>query len=283
MKENNDFFHIPEVKPVIVGGQTLDDNKMFLIAGPCAIESRDIILEIADSVKTIASKFAIPYIFKASYDKANRTSLDSYRGPGLQDGIRSLKYLKETLGVDLLTDVHETSHVKTAADIADCLQIPAFLCRQTDLLLACGASMKAVNIKKGQFMSPGQMTHAVRKVESTGNRNIILTERGASFGYGNLVVDMRAIYLMRKTGYPVVFDATHSVQLPGAQGESSGGERDFIFTLSKAAIAAGASGLFIETHPFPPSALSDGPNMVPLDKLEELIERLLPVYESVRK
>lgn len=279
----NKIFEMPPVKPVQVGDLTLDDNRLFLIAGPCAIESLAIIYEIAEQVREIAALFDIPYIFKASYDKANRTSINSYRGPGINEGIKSLGRLKREKKVAVLTDIHDVSQVEKAAEVADCLQIPAFLCRQTDLLVAAGLTGKAVNIKKGQFLSPDLMAHAVKKVESTSNENILLTERGASFGYGNLVVDMRSIMMMRQTGYPVVFDATHSVQLPGGQGDSSGGQREFIFTLSKAAIAAGASGLFIETHPFPPSALSDGPNMLALDRMAEMLERLLPIYDSIRK
>jgi 2-dehydro-3-deoxyphosphooctonate aldolase (KDO 8-P synthase) len=279
----NKIFEMPPVKSVKVGDLTLDDNRFFLIAGPCAIESLAIIYEVAEQVREIAALFDIPYIFKASYDKANRTSINSYRGPGINEGLESLRRLKQEKKVTVLTDIHDTSQVEKAAEVADCLQIPAFLCRQTDLLVAAGLTGKAVNIKKGQFMSPDLMAHAVKKVESASNENILLTERGASFGYSNLVVDMRSIMIMRQTGYPVVFDATHSVQLPGGQGDSSGGQREFIFTLSKAAIAAGASGLFIETHPFPPSALSDGPNMLALDRMAEMLERILPIYDAVRK
>lgn len=279
----NKIFEMPPVKSVQVGDLTLDDNRLFLIAGPCAIESLAIIYEIAEQVKEIAALFDIPYIFKASYDKANRTSINSYRGPGINEGLESLRRLKQEKKVAVLTDIHDISQVEKAAAVADCLQIPAFLCRQTDLLVAAGLSGKAVNIKKGQFLSPDLMAHAVKKVESAYNKNILLTERGASFGYSNLVVDMCSIMIMRQTGYPVVFDATHSVQLPGGQGDSSGGQREFIFTLSKAAIAAGASGLFIETHPFPPSALSDGPNMLALDRMAEMLERILPIYDAVRR
>ncbi len=279
----NKIFEMPPVKSVQVGDLTLDDNRFFLIAGPCAIESLAIIYEIAEQVKEIAALFDIPYIFKASYDKANRTSINSYRGPGINEGLASLKRLKQEKKVVVLTDIHELNQVEKAAEVADCLQIPAFLCRQTDLIVAAGLTGKAVNIKKGQFLSPDLMAHAVKKVESASNENILLTERGVSFGYNNLVVDMRSIMMMRQIGYPVVFDATHSVQLPGGQGDSSGGQREFIFTLSKAAIAAGASGLFIETHPFPPSALSDGPNMLALDRMAEMLERILPIYDAVRK
>lgn len=274
---------MPPVKSVQVGDLTLDDSRFFLIAGPCAIESLAIIYEVAERVKEIAAEFDIPYIFKASYDKANRTSINSYRGPGIDEGLESLKMLKREKGVHVLTDIHEVDQAARAGEAADCLQIPAFLCRQTDLLVAAGKTGKAVAIKKGQFLTPDLMEHAVKKVESAHNENILLIERGASFGYGNLVVDMRSILIMRQTGYPVVFDATHSVQLPGGKGDSSGGQREFIFTLSKAAIAAGASGLFLETHPFPPSALSDGPNMLALDRMSEMLERILPIYDAARK
>lgn len=279
----NKLFEMPPVKSVQVGDLTLDDSRFFLIAGPCAIESLAIIYEVAERVKEIAAEFDIPYIFKASYDKANRTSINSYRGPGIDEGLESLKMLKREKGVHVLTDIHEVDQAARAGEAADCLQIPAFLCRQTDLLVAAGKTGKAVAIKKGQFLTPDLMEHAVKKVESAHNENILLIERGASFGYGNLVVDMRSILIMRQTGYPVVFDATHSVQLPGGKGDSSGGQREFIFTLSKAAIAAGASGLFLETHPFPPSALSDGPNMLALDRMSEMLERILPIYDAARK
>lgn len=279
----NSFFTLPDVHPVKVGPLELTDNRMFLIAGPCVIEERDIVIEIAQRARDITSKLGIPYIFKASFDKANRTSANSERGPQIESGLETLKYCKDKVGVPVLTDIHESSQAAKIAKVADCIQIPAFLCRQTDLLYAAGETGKAVNIKKGQFLSPELMAHAVKKVESKGNKNILLTERGVTFGYGNLIVDMRSIPIMRRTGYPVVFDATHSVQLPGGLGDASGGQREFIFTLAKSAIAAGASGIFLETHPNPDKALSDGPNMLPLDYLEEFLERILLVYTSIRK
>ena len=278
---DNDILSLPPIKPVKVGNLLLGGDKLFLIAGPCVIESRDLIIQIAQEVATITRDFGIPYIFKASYDKANRSKSDSFRGPGLDEGIKDLLAVKESVGVPILTDIHEIDHAEKSAQVADILQIPAFLCRQTDLLIAAGKTGKAVNIKKGQFIAPSQIKHAVEKVRSTGNRNILLTERGSSFGYGNLVVDMRGIPIMRKTGCPVIFDATHSVQLPGAFDGSSGGEREFIFTLAKAAVAAGVSGLFIETHPKPEKALSDGSNMLPLNRLREFLEGVLKVFDAV--
>jgi len=279
---DNDILSIPPVKPVQVGNLLLGSDKLFLIAGPCVIESRDLIIHIAKEVSKIARDLSIPYIFKASYDKANRSKTDSFRGPGLDEGIKDLLAVKESVNVPILTDIHEANHAEKVAQVADILQIPAFLCRQTDLLIAAGRTGKAVNIKKGQFVAPDQMKHAVEKVRSTRNQNILLTERGSSFGYGNLVVDMRGIPIMRKTGCPIVFDATHSVQLPGAADGSSGGEREYIFTLAKAAIAAGVSGLFIETHPEPEKALSDGTNMLPLNRLHEFLEGILKVYNATK-
>lgn len=279
----DNILYIPPVKPVRLGEMSLGDNKLFLIAGPCVIENRKIIIEIAKKVSVITAALGINYIFKASYDKANRSSMKSFRGPGLNEGIKDLAALKQEVGVPILTDIHEVHHAEIAAEIVDILQIPAFLCRQTALLVAAGETGKVVNIKKGQFIAPDQMVHPVAKVRSTDNDRIILTERGASFGYGNLVVDMRAIPIMRRTGCPVVFDATHSVQLPGGAGDKSGGEREFIFTLAKAAIASGANGLFVETHPDPDSALSDGTNMLPLKYLEEFLERILWIFDLVNQ
>ena len=278
-----DILSIPQVKSIQVGKITLNPDKLFLIAGPCVIESRELILDIAGKVFSITQKFSIPYIFKASYDKANRTSLDSFRGPGLEQGIEDLRVVRDQIGIPVLTDIHEVHHAEIASRVADILQIPAFLCRQTDLLIAAGKTGKAVNIKKGQFVDPRQMSYSVGKIKSTGNENIILTERGASFGYGNLVVDMRSIPIMRENGFPVVFDATHSVQLPSAKDGVSGGQREFIFTLAKAAVAAGASGLFIETHPDPEKAKSDGSNMLPLNRLEEFLEGVLTVFNAINR
>ena len=221
-----------------------DANPLLVISGPCAIESEDLCLEIAKTLLSICNKFQATYIFKASFDKANRTSVNSFRGPGLHRGLEILRVVKEELNIPVLTDVHECSQIDAVADIVDILQIPAFLCRQTDLLLGAGRSGKAVNIKKGQFMAPYDMQPAIEKVLSTGNKNIILTERGCSFGYNNLVVDMRSLVLMRSLGVPVVFDATHSVQLPGGQGSSSGGQREFVPHLTRAALAVGVDGIF---------------------------------------
>lgn len=281
VKERIDF-ELPKVQSVKIGSLELTDNRLFLIAGPCVIEDQDTVIKIAQRAKEITSKLGIQYIFKASFDKANRTSGTSNRGPQIDSGLKTLQYVKNTVGVPVLTDIHEQSQAKKVAKVVDCLQIPAFLCRQTDLLYAAGETGKAVNIKKGQFLSPEMIAHAAKKVESKGNTNILLTERGVTFGYGNLIVDMRSIPIMRKVGYPVVFDATHSVQLPGELGDKSGGQREFIFTLAKSAIAAGASGIFLEIHPTPNKAKSDGPNTLHLNDLEEFLERILMVYSTIR-
>jgi len=230
------------------------------IAGPCVIEDAALTVRIARRLAQIARARRVPYVFKASYDKANRSSIRSYRGPGLRAGLEILRRVKDEVGCPVLTDVHGKEDVRAAARVVDILQIPAFLSRQTDLLVACGMTGRIVNIKKGQFLAPWDMEHAVRKLESTGNRNILLTERGASFGYNNLVVDMRSLAVMKRWGYPVIYDATHSVQLPGALGGASGGQREFIVPLARAAVAVGVAGLFTEVHPQPDKALSDGPN-----------------------
>jgi 2-dehydro-3-deoxyphosphooctonate aldolase (KDO 8-P synthase) len=246
-----------------------------LIAGPCVIESEEHVHRIAHSIRDIAGEF----VFKASFDKANRSSVTSYRGPGLKEGLRILGGLRRA-GFQVLTDIHEAAQAEAAADAVDILQIPAFLCRQTDLLIAAGGTGKIVNIKKGQFVAPGDMRHAAEKVASTGNTQIILTERGSSFGYNNLVVDMRGLVIMRKLGWPVVFDATHSVQLPGAAGTSSGGQPEFIEPLARAAVATGfVDGLFVEVHEEPSRALSDGANALHLDKLGGLLQRLRRIHE----
>lgn len=247
---------------------------MFLIAGPCVIESESHALETAQRVASIAAEEGVPLIFKASYDKANRSSISSYRGPGLKEGLRILAEIKKRTGLPILTDVHEVEQVGPAAEVCDVLQVPAFLSRQTDLLLAVGRSGRAVNIKKGQFLSPWDVAHAVEKVASTGNEKIILTERGASFGYQNLVVDMRSFPIMRKLGFPVVFDVTHSVQLPGGAGKSSGGQPEFIEPLARAAAAVGVDGLFVEVHEDPAKALSDGTNALPLTELRPLLNKI---------
>jgi 2-dehydro-3-deoxyphosphooctonate aldolase (KDO 8-P synthase) len=249
-------------------------NALFLIAGPCVIESEAHAHKMAESVAKIAADAGISYIFKASYDKANRSSVNSFRGPGLTEGLRILGKIKSDLKLPILTDIHEPSHAAPASEVADILQIPAFLARQTDLLVAAGKTGRIINIKKPQFVSPADMKNAIEKVTSTGNTKIILTERGSSFGYQNLVVDFRGIPQMKKFGYPVVFDATHSVQLPGGQGHASGGQPEFIEPLSRAAVAAGVDGLFLETHDNPAAALSDGANALPLAQLPALLARL---------
>jgi 2-dehydro-3-deoxyphosphooctonate aldolase (KDO 8-P synthase) len=255
---------------------------LFLIAGPCVIESEAHATSMAERLGAIASELGVPYIFKASYDKANRTSLSSFRGPGLQEGLRILKNIKKKTGLAILTDVHDLSEVGPAAEVCDILQIPAFLCRQTDLLIAAGQTGRVVNVKKGQFLSPWEIGNAAEKIASTGNEKIILTERGNSFGYQNLVVDMRSFPIMNKLGYPVVFDVTHSVQLPGGEGKSSGGQPEFIEPLARAGTAAGADGLFLEVHDNPAKALSDGSNALPLSQFRPLLEKILQIATLVR-
>jgi 2-dehydro-3-deoxyphosphooctonate aldolase (KDO 8-P synthase) len=258
-------------------------STLFLIAGPCVIESEDHALKMAESISNVARKLHLPYIFKASYDKANRTSLKSFRGPGLQEGLRILQRVKDRTGVPVLTDVHEAVHVRRVAEVADVVQIPAFLCRQTDLLVAAARNAKAINIKKGQFVSPWDMRHAVEKVRESGNNNVFLTERGSSFGYNNLVVDMRSLAIMRGFA-PVVFDATHSVQLPsaGADGKAvSGGQPEFIPLLSRAAVAAGVDGIFMEVHDNPAQAKSDGANALALKNLEAVLIELLAICDAL--
>jgi 2-dehydro-3-deoxyphosphooctonate aldolase (KDO 8-P synthase) len=252
-----------------------ENAPLFLIAGPCVIESEAHASMMAERLGAAAAELGVPFIFKASYDKANRSSVSSYRGPGLAKGLRILGAIKKRTGLPILTDVHDVSHVGPAAELCDVIQIPAFLCRQTDLLVAAGKSGRVVNIKKGQFLSPSEIGNAAEKVASTGNEKIILTERGSSFGYQNLVVDMRSFPLMRKFGYPVVFDVTHSVQLPGGEGKSSGGQPEFIEPLARAGTAAGIDGIFLEVHDNPAKALSDGTNALPLDRFRPLMEKIL--------
>jgi 2-dehydro-3-deoxyphosphooctonate aldolase (KDO 8-P synthase) len=254
-------------------------SRLFLIAGPCVIESEAHVRMMADAIQRIASDVDVPLIFKASYDKANRTSVHSFRGPGLIEGTRILRRLAEATGLPVLTDVHEPAHCEIAAQAVDVLQIPAFLCRQTDLLVAAGRTGRAVNVKKGQFVAPWDMNHTVEKVASTGNRRIFLTERGTTFGYNNLVVDMRSLAIMRKLA-PVVFDGTHSVQTPSAANGVSGGQPEFIPLLARAAVAAGVDGLFLEVHDNPAGAKSDGANALRLDKLRELLETLLAIHAA---
>ncbi|MBN8715516.1 MAG: 3-deoxy-8-phosphooctulonate synthase [Pseudomonadota bacterium] len=251
------------------------DRPIFLIAGPCVVESEQLQLDVAGRLKEITGRLGIPFIFKSSFDKANRTSINSFRGPGMEEGLRVLAEVKRQLGVPVLTDVHEYTPMDEVAAVVDVLQTPAFLVRQTDFIRKVCEAGKPVNIKKGQFLSPWDMKPVVEKARSTGNTQIMVCERGASFGYNNLVSDMRSLAVMRDTGCPVVFDATHSVQLPGGQGSSSGGQREFVPVLARAAVAVGVSGLFMETHPDPSKALSDGPNAWPLGKMEALLETLL--------
>ncbi|MDE3194815.1 MAG: 3-deoxy-8-phosphooctulonate synthase [Acidobacteriota bacterium] len=251
----------------------LDPARLVLIAGPCVIESEEHVHRMADAISAVAAAEGFPYVFKASYDKANRTSLKGYRGPGLKEGLRILAGLKER-GFSILTDVHEASQVGPAAEVVDIVQIPAFLCRQTDLLIEAGHTRRIVNVKKGQFVAPHDIHHAAEKVASAGNRQVVLTERGSSFGYNNLVVDMRGLKVMADSGWPVVFDATHSVQLPGGGGAASGGQPQFIEPLASAAVAVGVSGIFVEVHDAPERALSDGPNALRLDLLPAFLRRL---------
>jgi 2-dehydro-3-deoxyphosphooctonate aldolase (KDO 8-P synthase) len=246
-------------------------HPLLWIAGPCVIESHDLTLSIADRLATLADRLGLPLVFKASFDKANRSSGKSFRGPGLQDGLRTLDAVKRKTGLPVTTDIHECHQAAPAAEVCDLLQVPAFLARQTDLLFACGSTGRAVNVKKGQFMAPWDMRNVVTKLDEVGNRNVLLTERGSTFGYGQLVVDMRAIPWMQDLGRPVIFDATHSVQKPAGKGDRSDGDRRMVPYLAKAAVACGCDGVFLETHPNPDQALSDGPNMVALDDLEGLI------------
>jgi len=258
------------------------DRPFFLIAGPCVVESEALVLEVAGRLKEITGRLGIPYVFKASYDKANRSSQASYRGPGIEQGLKALEKVREQIRVPVLTDVHEDTPLAEVAAVVDVLQTPAFLCRQTNFIVNAASQGKPVNIKKGQFLSPWEMRNVVDKARSTGNREIMVCERGFSFGYNNLVTDMRSLSVMRDTGCPVVFDATHSVQLPGGRGDASGGQREFIPVLARAAVAAGVAGLFMETHPDPARALSDGPNAWPLDRMESLLAVLLAVDAAVK-
>ena len=264
-----------------VFGQRIGRDRLFLIGGPCVIESEEIAFEVASFLKHTCARLRIPFIFKSSYDKANRTSAQSYRGPGLERGLTILARVRDKYQVPVLTDVHTPAEVEPVSQVADILQIPAFLARQTDLVMAAGRTGKPVNLKKAQFLSPQDMGQVINKIRETGNERILLTERGAQFGYNNLVVDMRSIGIMADFGYPVVFDATHSVQLPGALGTSSGGESRFVPALARAAVAAGAHGIFIETHPEPDKALCDGPNSLRLEQAEGLLESLIRIFDVV--
>jgi len=262
---------------IMVGGSA----PLALIAGPCVIEDEKTPYRIAATLKSLTRRLEIPFIFKASFDKANRSAIDSFRGPGVMEGLEILKWIKTELDVCILSDVHRISQIDACAEVLDVLQIPAFLCRQTDLVTAAAAAGKSVNIKKGQFLAPKDMANVVHKAASTGNTRILITERGSCFGYNNLVVDFRGIPIMQKTGCPVIFDATHSVQLPGGETTRSGGERQFAPVLAKAAVAAGADGIFMEVHPTPDQALCDGPNSLPLDDLEALLATLVGIRNAL--
>jgi len=264
---------------VAIGGS----NPLLLIAGPCVIENEEATLRVAEKLIGITSKVGMQLVFKASYDKANRTSVKSFRGPGMKEGLRILAKVKETFGLPLLSDIHGIDQIAEAASVLDILQIPAFLCRQTDLVVAAAKSGKVLNIKKGQFLAPWDMANVVGKAVDSGNSNLILTERGVSFGYNNLVSDMRSLPIMRRLGYPVVFDATHSVQLPGGQGGSSGGQREFVEYLGRAAVATGIDGIFMEVHEDPDKALCDGPNSVKLDDLAGLLKKLMAIDAIVKQ
>lgn len=256
-------------------------SNFMLIAGPCVIESEDQAIMIATQLKKISEKLNLDYYFKASFDKANRTSINSYRGPGIEEGVKILKRIKNNLDVKIATDIHEPWQAEPVATVADIIQIPAFLCRQTDLVVAAAKTNKIINVKKAQFLAPWDMKNVIKKIEEVGNKNIMLCERGTSFGYNTLVVDMTGIVEMKKFGYPVVMDATHSVQKPGGRGDATGGNRENVEPLAKAAISVGADALFFEVHPDPDNALSDGPNMVRLDEFEDILKRIIKVYEAV--
>jgi 2-dehydro-3-deoxyphosphooctonate aldolase (KDO 8-P synthase) len=266
----------------LCGFETGLDQPLFLIAGPCVIENEQLALDTAAELKTITDRLGIHFIYKSSFDKANRSAGGSFRGPGMEQGLRILQKVRQETGVPVITDVHEDTPIDEVADVVDVLQTPAFLCRQTNFILRVASAGKPVNIKKGQFLAPWDMKNVVDKARSTGNEQIMVCERGVSFGYNNLVSDMRALAVMRDTGCPVVFDATHSVQLPGGQGTSSGGQREHVPVLARAAVAAGISGLFMETHPDPDRALSDGPNAWPLDRMESLLKTLIAVDNIVK-
>lgn len=266
----------------LCGFEAGNDQPIFLIAGTCVVESETLAVDTAGALKALCADLGVPFIYKSSFDKANRSSAGSFRGPGMEEGLRILDEVKRQVGVPVLTDVHEDTPMDEVAAVVDILQTPAFLCRQTNFILRVAAAGKPVNIKKGQFLSPWEMQNVVDKAKSTGNESILVCERGFSFGYNNLVSDMRSLAIMRKTGCPVVFDATHSVQLPGGKGSSSGGQREFIPVLARAATAAGVAGLFMETHPEPDKALSDGPNAWPLDKMQALLETLVAIDKSVK-
>lgn len=271
------------VKIVKIGHTEIGGNRpLVLIAGPCVIESEDQVRKTIEGLKEITGEINIPFIFKSSYDKANRTSIKSYRGLGLGKGLEILEKVKREFDIPLLVDVHQIEEVKLVSKVADILQVPAFLCRQTDLIISIAKTGKPINIKKGQFLAPWDMQNVIEKIESTGNKNILLTERGSCFGYNNLVVDMKSLPIIRSFGYPVVFDATHSVQKPGGKGTTTAGEREYVPFLAQAAVATGIDGLFLEVHPQPEKALSDGPNMIRLSRVKELLEKLIKIDKVVK-
>ncbi|QTX31618.1 3-deoxy-8-phosphooctulonate synthase [Aminithiophilus ramosus] len=271
------------IRPVPIGAGLVGDGPLVVVAGPCVLEGEAVALETGRRAKAICSRLGLPYVFKASFDKANRTSIRSFRGPGLEEGLALLEKIKKELGCPVLTDIHEAWQAGPVAEVADVLQIPAFLCRQTDLLVAAARTGRPLNVKKAQFLAPEDMKSVVEKCREAGNDKVILCERGTTFGYRQLVVDFRSLPLMRELGCPVMFDATHSVQTPGGQGSSSGGDRRFVLPLARAAVSLGIDALFLETHPDPDSAKSDGPNMVPLDRLEALLEELVAIDDVVRR
>ncbi|MBO8154147.1 3-deoxy-8-phosphooctulonate synthase [Thermovirga sp.] len=270
------------VRSFSLGNYKVGEERLLVVAGPCVLESLDLALEVAQVAGKVCSSLGMDYVFKSSFDKANRTSIHSYRGPGMEKGLNWLAEIKAKTGYPILTDIHEPWQAARVAEVADVLQIPAFLCRQTDLLVAAARTGKVINIKKGQFLSPWDMAQAARKCLEAGNNRIILCERGTTFGYNQLVVDMRSLPIMRSFGYPVMFDGTHSVQMPGGQGERSGGDRRFVLPLIRAAVAIGIDALFLETHPEPDKAKSDGPNMVPLSDLEKLLKQVKKIHEAAR-
>jgi 2-dehydro-3-deoxyphosphooctonate aldolase (KDO 8-P synthase) len=272
-----------ELKKVKLNNFEFGGDKLAIIAGPCAIESRDVVFQTAEKLKEITQELDIPFVFKASYDKANRTSIESFRGPGMEKGLEILAEVKKEFDVPILTDIHTPYDAAPVGEVVDVLQIPAFLSRQTDILVEAAKTGKIVNIKKGQFLSPDQVFLSAQKVIKSGNSQVLITERGSSFGYGNLVVDMRSIYITQQEGYPVVFDATHSVQLPGGGGTCSSGDRRFVEPLSNAAVAAGAGSLFFEVHPNPDKALCDGPNMISLSDAKRIFAKNKDIFEALRK
>ncbi len=267
----------------IAGVKTGQNNLPLIIAGPCVIENEDITLTTAQKLKEICSASGLPFVFKSSYDKANRTSVKSFRGPGMEKGLRALAGVKSKLKIPVISDIHSIEEIKPAAEVLDALQIPAFLCRQTDLIIAAAKTGKPVNIKKGQFLAPWDIKNIIEKFTSTGNKNLFITERGASFGYNNLVVDFRGFPIIRSFGYPLIFDVTHSLQLPGGQGSSSGGQREFAEPLARAAVAVGVDGLFLEVHPEPDKALCDGPNMIALENVSNLLKIIKNIHNLISK